>query len=69
MAAIGAFELAGEFAMEGQAAAFAEGRFDEADLLPALETDVAFSATGASGAANLADVGINESQRSFRNGL
>ena len=62
VAAVRALEGGGDVAGEGQAAAFAAGRRDEAEVLPASLADVALSGRGAGVAAKLADRGEEKAQ-------
>ncbi len=64
LATVGAFKAGGQFAGERQAAASAKGRADEVNLGPALGTDEAVNARGgALLVAQLADFGVNQSQK------
>lgn len=63
--AVFAFEGGGDVALIGQAATLAEGRFDEANFLPAIGADEAIGGGGAGEFADLAVLGIKEAQGGF----
>ena len=63
LVATGAFKPGRDVPLKGQAAAFAEGRFDRTHLRTAPRADEAFNRRCPRFVAELADLGINKGQR------